>query len=209
MTTPAATSWQLKGDVIGACNCETGCPCTFDAPPTYGACDGYYFIHINEGRYGGTSLDGLTIGWGGHWPGALHLGGGTAVPLLDAKARPAQRTALESIVKGEAGGVFGIFASLTSRTIGPSYVDTEWRLASRGYSGRARMGSVAEVEIDLVRNPVTGVASPFTILLGNGFLTNRMKVGVSSRFRLNHPEMTYDHSGKFSTTFKIDWQGSP
>ena len=207
MTSEVKTKWQLKGDVIGACNCDYGCPCTFDAPPTRGFCDGFYFIHVNDGNYNGTRLDGLTLGWGGHAPGALHEGNLTSVIVIDEKASPAQREALQSMFRGDAGGVFAIFAALTTKVIGPLFVATEWHMASEGYAGRARLGDVAEVELDLIKNPVTGVPSPFSIVLGNGFLTDRMEVGTTNLFRLNHPEMTYDYSGRFSTTFKIDWQG--
>ena len=58
----------------------------------------------------------------------------------------------------------GIFASLTSKTIGPFYVQAEWELSPDGYAGRARLGDLAEVEIDHVKNPVTGAPSPFTWL---------------------------------------------
>ena len=28
--------WELKGTVVVACNCDYGCPCNFNAPPTNG-----------------------------------------------------------------------------------------------------------------------------------------------------------------------------
>ena len=34
MTT--ATQWRMKGSIIGACSCDWGCPCNFDARPTQG-----------------------------------------------------------------------------------------------------------------------------------------------------------------------------
>jgi hypothetical protein len=80
-------------------------------------------------------------------------------------------------------------------------------MGDQGYAGRARLGDIADVELDSVKSPVTGVVSPFTILLGNGFLTNRMDTGTTTRFSLNHPDLNYEHNGKFSTTFKIDWKG--
>jgi hypothetical protein len=201
--------WRIKGDVIGACNCDYGCPCTFDAPPTYGFCDGFYFIHINDGFFESTRLDGLTIGWGGHAPGALHEGNVTALHVFDERASPEQRLALGSMFKGESGGIPAILAGLTTKIIGPLYVPTQWQMAGDNYAGRASLGDIAEVELDAIKNPVTGVASPFTLSLGNGFLTDRMEMGTTSRFRLNHPDLSYDNSGKFSATFKIDWKGGP
>ncbi|MCH7605954.1 MAG: DUF1326 domain-containing protein, partial [Chloroflexi bacterium] len=50
MTT--ATSWHMKGNMIGACSCDWGCPCNFDAPPTNGWCQGTYAWHIQDGQFG-------------------------------------------------------------------------------------------------------------------------------------------------------------
>ncbi|PYR26449.1 MAG: hypothetical protein DMF92_18425, partial [Acidobacteria bacterium] len=37
-----AANWTLKGYLIGSCNCDWGCPCTFNARPTYTKCQGAY-----------------------------------------------------------------------------------------------------------------------------------------------------------------------
>src|SRR5215471_113169 len=29
-------AYHIKGVLLGACNCDWGCPCNFEAPPTYG-----------------------------------------------------------------------------------------------------------------------------------------------------------------------------
>ena len=47
-----ATKWNAKGVLIGACSCDWGCPCSFDAPPTQGKCEGGYVWNITEGRFG-------------------------------------------------------------------------------------------------------------------------------------------------------------
>src|SRR6266852_1072532 len=53
--------WQMSGSVVGACNCDWGCPCSFDARPTRGGCNGVYVWVVDEGRYGDTKLDGLAF----------------------------------------------------------------------------------------------------------------------------------------------------
>ena len=47
----AEQNYQLKGYILGACNCDWGCPCSFQSPPTYGNCDGNYNWHIEQGYY--------------------------------------------------------------------------------------------------------------------------------------------------------------
>src|SRR2546425_318913 len=34
------SKWQMSGSLLGECNCDWGCPCSFDAPPTNGGCRG-------------------------------------------------------------------------------------------------------------------------------------------------------------------------
>jgi hypothetical protein len=44
-------SYHLKGVMLGACNCDWGCPCNFEAPPSKGFCEGGYLWHVQEGTY--------------------------------------------------------------------------------------------------------------------------------------------------------------
>ena len=69
MATSTGTSWSLKGTIIGACSCNWGCPCNFNAPPTYGHCHGAYVWQIQEGQFGDVHLNGLCMGWAGESPG--------------------------------------------------------------------------------------------------------------------------------------------
>jgi len=34
------TKWLFEADYLQACNCEYGCPCEFQAPPSSGFCAG-------------------------------------------------------------------------------------------------------------------------------------------------------------------------
>src|SRR6266850_6313315 len=97
--------WSIEADYLQACNCDYGCPCEFQAPPTQGFCEGMGAWHIRRGRYGAVKLDGLGFGFAAHWPGALHEGNGTAQLFFDEKADPVQREALLRIASGQAGGM--------------------------------------------------------------------------------------------------------
>lgn len=57
-----APEWQAKVEMLMACNCEWGCPCSFNAPPTYGDCAAALGYRVVEGPFGGVSLDGLRRG---------------------------------------------------------------------------------------------------------------------------------------------------
>src|SRR2546421_7469488 len=68
--------WKLKVEQLMACNCNWGCPCSFDAPPTYGKCETALAYRIAKGSYGGGGADGFKIILLPARPQAIHLGHG-------------------------------------------------------------------------------------------------------------------------------------
>jgi hypothetical protein len=197
--------WAIKGDALGTCSCDWGCPCNFDAPPTKGFCEGGYAFHINEGQFGDTPLDDLTIGFYAHSPAALHLGNVTAYLLVDEKATPDQRAAIGQIASGEAGGPFAVLASLIVKMIGPEFLPVEWKFD--GPRSRVRFGDRVEGALELIKNPVTGEESGFTLKMTNGLLTDEAELMKTSIFRVNHPELKYDHSGQYGEWFRFNYSG--
>ncbi|MBI3028769.1 MAG: DUF1326 domain-containing protein [Candidatus Rokubacteria bacterium] len=51
--TAAATAWEVKGTITLACNCDWGCPCNFNARPTYGHCEGEWTWHVPQFDHSG------------------------------------------------------------------------------------------------------------------------------------------------------------
>src|SRR3989454_733003 len=118
MANPTPVKWSLEADYLQACNCDYGCPCEFEAPPTRGFCDGMGAWRINRGRHSDLSLDGLALGFVAHWPGALHEGNGTLALFFEQKANPQQREALMRIATGQEGGMpFEIIAKTISKLL--------------------------------------------------------------------------------------------
>src|ERR1043166_904352 len=99
-----AENWQIRGKVLEACNCDWGCPCNFNALPTTGKCEGGWTWHVEEGAYGDVRFDGLNFSVYVNWPGAIHHGNGEAVVFIDELADDQQRSAVETLVGGTAGG---------------------------------------------------------------------------------------------------------
>jgi hypothetical protein len=197
--------WAVKGDALGSCSCDWGCPCNFDAPPTKGWCEGGYAFHINEGNWGDVPLDGLTFGFYAHSPAALHLGNVTGYLLIDEKTTPEQREAILKIASGDAGGPFAIFAALLVKVIGPDFVPVEWKFD--GPNSYVVFGDRAEARLEMIKNPVTGEESGFTLKMTAGLLTDESDLMKSSVFHVSHPELTYDHSGQYAETFHFNYSG--
>lgn len=201
-----ASKWMLKGDAIGACSCDWGCPCNFDAPPTKGWCHGGYSFHINEGNFNGTRLDGLNVGFFANSPAALHLGNVVGYLLMDEKADETQRAALMEIYGGNVGGPFAALASLLVKVIGPEYVPVQWKFD--GPNSYAVFGDRAETRLADIENPVTGDKSGFTLKMTAGLLTDEAELMKSSVFKINHPDMKYEHSGQYGETFHFNYAGA-
>ncbi len=93
--------WYVEGHSFGNCNCAFGCPCQFEALPTYGDCRGLEVLHIDKGHFGDVDLSGLKIAVMYAWPGPIFEGKGELQAIIDERADEAQRRALEAIVLGE------------------------------------------------------------------------------------------------------------
>ncbi len=96
-----AVDWSIEGIEFGSCNCAYGCPCQFEALPTYGDCRGFEVIRIDRGRFGDVTLDGLNVALVYAWPGPIFEGNGELQVIIDVRADPRQREALLKVLVGE------------------------------------------------------------------------------------------------------------
>jgi hypothetical protein len=184
--------WKLEGTVLVACNCDYGCPCNYNAPPTTGDCEGGWTWHIEKGTYGDVSLDGLTLCVFADWPGAIHEGNGKAVIYIDEKADAAQREALETLGRGEAGGPWGIFIN-TYELLGIHAAPFEVELAEE--RSRLRVGDRVDLQMEPIKNPVSGAEIRAGVVLPQGLVFNEGWCATSSTFDVRG-DIAYDHTGK-------------
>jgi hypothetical protein len=186
-------AYFLKGHIIGACNCDWGCPCSFQAPPTYGGCDGNYNWHITQGHYGNVPLDGLNFSIFSRFPEAVHKGNGTGVILIDECATPAQRTAMETMAT--AIPPFSIFHSLLSTFLGFRYVPYDLHL--NGIHSRLSIPRIAEVALTPMKNPVTGEDDLATLYKPTGLTSKEHELCSTERYAISIEGLSYDHRGKY------------
>lgn len=116
--------WQFTGDYFENCNCDVVCPCLFSpkpqltARPTQGACEVGFGFHIDRGRFGDTTLDGLNVGAIARTPGPMGEGNWSVGLYLDERADEGQQQALQAIFTGAAGGVMSNLAPLIGTMLG-------------------------------------------------------------------------------------------
>lgn len=93
--------WYVEGVEFGNCNCSYGCPCQFEALPTYGNCRGFEVLRIDKGHFGDVDLSGLKIAMLYAWPGPIFEGKGELQAIIDERAGEKQRDALKTILHGK------------------------------------------------------------------------------------------------------------
>jgi hypothetical protein len=168
----AYVDWQISGPKIGACNCDYGCPCEFNAKPTKGWCEGLEAQRIEEGHFGEVRLDGLVVAARYHWPGAVHEGRGTVQGIIDERASDAQRAALFKILGGEEQEpttLFNIYGSTIEKELEPVFAPIEFDCDIAARTGRLVVPGVMQLAIEPIRNPVTGQPHRAIIRLPEGF----------------------------------------
>lgn len=199
-------SYHLKGTLLVGCNCDWGCPCNFEAPPTKGFCEGSVLWHVQAGTYGQVHLDGLNFAWLLHSPGPLHLGNITSLFLVDERANARQRQALEEMLTKNPDVLpFSIFMSLTGSFLGVRNVPFE--IALNGIHSRARIPGTLELQLAPMKNPVTGKDELATLLKPTGFTSQHQELCSTSTLRLTSEELSFDHSGKYGEFATFEYQG--
>jgi hypothetical protein len=196
-------SWHLGGTVLIACNCDWGCPCNVNGRPTHGDCEGGWVWSIDQGSVDGVDLQGRAVGLFADWPGAIHEGGGRASAYIDDGADDDQAAALTRVVRGEIGGPWAIFIN-TYELDGPH--SAAFAVDVDDFASTATVEGVAELEMQPISNPVTGVEIHPELSLPEGLITKRAGLAASKVFRV-HGGVTYDHSGRYAAFGPFDYRG--
>lgn len=179
----AYVDWKIKGPKIGACSCDYGCPCEFNGLPTEGLCEGLEAQRIDEGWFGDVRLDGLVFAARFRWPGPVHEGRGTVQGVIDKRATPEQIDALSKILDGEEQEpttIFNIYGSTFETELDPVFSDIDFDCDFQNGTGSFKVEGVMELQLEPIRNPVTGAPHPAKIVLPTGFEFREADMASSS-----------------------------
>lgn len=173
--------WMFKGREFTNCNCAYGCPCQFNALPTYGDCKAVVGVQIDAGHHGATSLDGLRFAGIFAWPGPIHLGNGEAQPIVDKRANEAQRAAILRIMSGQdtepGATIFNVFAATFVTVHAPVFADIDIEIDVEKRRARLTVPGLIEQRGEPIVNPVTGKEYRGRIDLPNGFEYSLAEMG--------------------------------
>jgi len=174
---------EFEAVELASCNCAYGCPCQFNALPTYGQCEAAVGMHIERGHFGDVSLDGLDsvcIMW---WPGPIHEGSGKAFVIVDERADEAQREALLTILSGgetdPGATVWNVFAATFEQVFDPVFKAIDIEIDVDARVGHVRVEGLVDSRGEPIRNPVTGEEHRARIDLPNGFEYPLAEMGAS------------------------------
>ncbi|WP_108660948.1 DUF1326 domain-containing protein [Acuticoccus kandeliae] len=173
--------WEIHGRELANCNCAYGCPCQFNALPTHGTCEAAVAFEIDRGHYGDVSLDGLRTAAVYKWPGPVHEGNGQMQLIIDERATPAQREALETIMTGgdtnDMATMWWIFSAMAPNKHPTLSLPITTKIDIDGRTGRISVPGVFETEAVPIKNPVTGAEHRARIDLPHGFEYSVAEVG--------------------------------
>jgi len=180
----ARTDWLIEGVSFGNCNCDYGCPCQFESLPTGGSCRGFEVFEIDKGHFGDTPLDGLRAAVIYDWPGPIFEGKGQLQVIIDERATPAQREALNTILHGgeteEAANHWWVFAAMSDTHHPPLYAPIELDVDIDGRTARATVPGLVAAEGRPIRSPATGDLHRVRIDIPNGIEFDLAEVGSAS-----------------------------
>jgi hypothetical protein len=165
--------WRIQGPEITNCNCAWGCPCQFNALPTYGDCRAAVAMRIDKGHFGDVRLDDLRWVAVFSWPQAIHLGNGEALIVIEEKASPAQRDALLKILSGQetvpGATIFNVFAGTLAKVHDPVFAPIEFEANEDARTGHFSVKGIVETTVTPIRNPVTGAEHRARVTIPQGF----------------------------------------
>jgi hypothetical protein len=148
---PQVSAWSARGLMFENCTCQVVCPghMHFSQACTHERCLGYWAIRIDEGRFGDVELDGLRAFVAFEAPQRMMDGGWTEIVIIDETATPAQRAALDRILRGEAGGPWAVLARFVARWLDTRYLPMGFE--DDGTTHRATIAGVATTTVSNIR----------------------------------------------------------
>lgn len=199
--------WVMQGHEFANCNCSWGCPCQFNGPPTPGYCRALCFVQIDKGRFDNVPLDGLRWGIMAAWPAAIHLGNGRLQTIIDERAAPEQRKAIETVSHGgetEPGAlIWQVFSTTITEFLPTLYRPIELAIDYAARTAQVKVPDVVEGRADTIRNPVTGAPHQVRVTMPTGFEFTESEV-VNGKSKSAGPiELNLD--GSHAHLARIHW----
>lgn len=188
-----------------SCSCDW-CPCAVSlgkARPTEGHCFSWFVFRVDEGHRDGVDLGGVNLAVLLEVPGKMAEGNFTVGLYLDERSTEAQRTPLEQIFTGQAGGPPGWWRLVIAHYLGSRVVPITYET-----DGLRRRVSIPKI-LDGAIEAEIGVdkASPVRVTNMAYWMAPEIVLARGTRSRLRDWGRIWDLSGRFADIADFDWQG--
>ena len=195
-------TWRLTGTYYGPCSCDVGCPCILgEMEGDRGWCSGALVFDIQGGNVNGTDVGGSKVALVADWPSGFLAGNGTGRMYFDQSVSQEQRSALESVLSGQQGGVFEVIAGLVPDVLpskeAPIDIQTDEEETTR-----IRVGDVGAAVV----TPLRGPEGDFTRLLhGAAAFRDDIILSKGTGTRFHDPDLREWESGGHAERGDFDW----
>jgi hypothetical protein len=191
--------WLFKSETYDNCNCAINCGCQFNLPSTHGYCQSAFIGTIVDGNFNETSFNGLHWATIYKWPGEIADGNGQRLIVIDDRANESQRSALETILSGEAcvplSNIFSVFASTCTEKCPTLFlpIDLETDLEKR--TAKAEIPGILKSEGRPIINDFDGEQFHIALARRSGsFEFTYAEIGLGNTAVTGPIEMAYEDS---------------
>ncbi len=199
-------AWQMDATMVELCSCKAMCPCWLgpESTPDEGWCAGALVLDITKGTIDGVDVSGCRAALGVRWPGNFFAGNGIGRVYVDSRASDAQRAALEAVVAGRKGGMFGA-------VIAPAV--TQWLPAQttaidldRSDKVTASLGNFARVTLTPYKNFSGHAATVSGTAAQEAFQSTSMELASAKGSRWSDADLPA-WEGDSGTVHAVSWTG--
>ena len=144
-------SWWARGLLFENSSCQSVCPghVHFDQLCTEQRCVGYWAIRFAEGEIDGVALDGVDAVIAYDSPQHMIEGNWTEVLIVDERATEAQRSGVEAILTGQAGGPWEVLERFVSKRLATRFLPV--RIEDGGKTKSVTIAGLLDSSIEAIR----------------------------------------------------------
>lgn len=181
--------YQLRGDLLEVCDCNTLCPCWIGEDPDNGTCKSALAYRIEAGEIDGVDVSGLVCAIAAFIPGNVLKGNFHVVRYIDDRASAEQEAALLRAFRGELGGPLADLAGLVGEELAARRAPITFTVVEG--KGTLRLGDAVHAEMEPYRGP-TGAPTQLVESIFSTIPGSPAYVAKASRFRMVQPEIGVD-----------------
>ncbi len=198
-------AWNIDATMVELCSCNAMCPCWLgpDTLPDQGWCGGAFLFDIEQGTVDGVDVSGCRAALAANWPGNFFAGNGTARIYLDSAASDAQRNALEAVLSGKKGSVFGaVFGQVIANWLPAKATAIT---IDRGEALSALVEGAGQARITPYKD-ASGRTATATGTLAQGALQSpSMEIASAKGSRWTDADFQHSWEGDSGTIHKMHW----